>query len=115
MCTRWEDRSQIIERRTGGQYPGHGALIASVVSPAEMSRGYAVRELGDCHHVCLPSVPAGTERGGPPVVAPTAPAGFGSKMVKRGMSSQLGGSIAFDWSKQGVIVTLRMNRDRLAT
>ena len=56
-----------------------------------------------------------TERGGPPVVNPTMPAGFGSKMVKRAVSSQLGGSIAFDWSKEGVIVTLRMNKDNLAT
>jgi two-component sensor histidine kinase len=57
---------------------------------------------------------AWTERGGPTVAAPTAPAGFGSKMVTRGMSRQLGGSIAFDWSKEGLIVTLRMDRDRLA-
>jgi two-component sensor histidine kinase len=55
-----------------------------------------------------------TERGGPSVVAPKAPAGFGSKMITRGMSDQLGGSLAFDWSKEGVIVTLRMNKDRLA-
>jgi len=55
-----------------------------------------------------------TERGGPPVVAPTAPAGFGSRMVNRGMSAQLGGSIAFEWSKEGVIVTLRIDKDRLA-
>jgi len=55
-----------------------------------------------------------TERGGPAVVAPTALGGFGSKMVKRGMSNQLGGSIGFDWPKEGLIVTLRMNKDRLA-
>ena len=47
-------------------------------------------------------------------MAPKAPAGFGSKMVNRGMSDQLGGSIAFDWSKEGVVVTLRMNKDRPA-
>ena len=55
-----------------------------------------------------------TERGGPSVVAPAAPAGFGSKMVTRSMTGRLGGSIAFDWPKQGVIATLRMNKDRLA-
>jgi two-component sensor histidine kinase len=54
-----------------------------------------------------------TERGGPPVVAP-AHGGLGSKMVRRGMTDQLGGSIEFDWSKDGLIVTLRMNEDRLA-
>jgi hypothetical protein len=35
-------------------------------------------------------------------------------MVNRAMSRQLGGSIAFDWSKEGLIVTLRMDKDRLA-
>ncbi len=56
-----------------------------------------------------------TERGGPAVVAPTRPAGFGSKMVARTLSSQLGGSVAFDWLGDGVIITLRMQKDRLAT
>ncbi len=55
-----------------------------------------------------------TERGGPAVVAPTAPGGFGSRMVRRGMSNQLDGSIGFDWPKEGLIVTLRMNKERLA-
>ena len=55
-----------------------------------------------------------TERGGPPVVPPTKLEGFGSKMVHRSMASQLGGTIAFDWSKEGVVVALRMNKHRLA-
>jgi two-component sensor histidine kinase len=55
-----------------------------------------------------------TERGGPPVVAPAPPSGFGSKMVNRTMSGHLGGSIAFDWSKEGLIVTLRMKKERLS-
>jgi two-component sensor histidine kinase len=53
------------------------------------------------------------ERGGPPVVAPTGGGGFGSRLVTRGMSAQLGGSIAFDWLEDGLIATLRMNRERL--
>lgn len=56
-----------------------------------------------------------TERGGPPVVAPTPPSGFGSKMVNRTMSRQLHGSIAFDWDKEGLIATLRMSKDSLMT
>jgi hypothetical protein len=36
-------------------------------------------------------------------------------MINRTMSRQLGGSIAFDWSKEGVIVTLRMSKDSLLT
>lgn len=55
-----------------------------------------------------------TERGGPGVAAPAAVEGFGSRMVDRSMSSQLGGSIGFDWLQDGVVVTLRMNKDRLA-
>jgi two-component sensor histidine kinase len=53
-----------------------------------------------------------TERGGPNVEAPAA-AGFGSKLVTRSMSG-LGGSINSDWSTAGVVITLRMNTDRLS-
>lgn len=52
-----------------------------------------------------------TERGGPPVVAPPRSEGYGSKLVTRSMSRQLGGSIDYDWQKEGVVVTLRMNKD----
>jgi two-component sensor histidine kinase len=55
-----------------------------------------------------------TERGGPPIAAPVKLQGFGSKLVHRSMAAQLGGTIAFDWSEQGVVVTLRMSKDRLA-
>ncbi len=55
-----------------------------------------------------------TERGGPPVAAPAGPAGFGSKLVTQSMSGQLGGCIAFDWPTEGVVVTLRMSKARLA-
>ena len=55
-----------------------------------------------------------TERGGPPVMAPVASQGFGSKLVHRSMAAQLGGTIAFDWSEEGLVVTLRMGKDRLA-
>ena len=55
-----------------------------------------------------------TERGGPPIAAPARLEGFGSKLVHRSMSTQLSGAIAFDWSEEGVVVTLRMSKDRLA-
>jgi len=54
-----------------------------------------------------------SERGGPPVVEPLK-RGFGSKLITRGMSAQLCGSIDYDWSSGGVIITLRMRKDRLA-
>jgi len=55
-----------------------------------------------------------TERGGPPVTPADGSEGFGSKLVTRGMSRQLGGSITYDWSTHGVVATLRMLRNRLA-
>jgi two-component sensor histidine kinase len=54
-----------------------------------------------------------TERGGPAVLK-AQPEGFGSKLVRRSMSDQLGGTIAFDWSSEGLVVTLRMSKHRLA-
>lgn len=55
-----------------------------------------------------------TERGGPPVQALTGDGGYGSKLLNRGMTVQLGGSISCDWNPEGVIVTLKMTKDRLA-
>ena len=54
------------------------------------------------------------ERGGPAVEAPDSAAGFGSELVRRSITGQLGGSIDYDWSAGGLIVTLRIRRDRLA-
>jgi len=31
-----------------------------------------------------------------------------------GMAAQLGGTIAFDWSSEGVVATLRVSKDRIA-
>lgn len=55
------------------------------------------------------------ERGGPAVTAPSGAEGFGSKLVRRSVAGQLGGSIEHDWSEGGLIVTLRMDRARLST
>jgi two-component sensor histidine kinase len=54
------------------------------------------------------------ERGGPAVVAPNARSGFGRGMIARAVSEDLGGSIAFDWSQEGVIATLRIDMNCLA-
>jgi len=54
-----------------------------------------------------------TERGGPAVSAPTKRPGFGSNLVTRAISGQLGGDIAFDWASEGVTVTLRISKARL--
>jgi len=55
-----------------------------------------------------------TEQGGPPVVAPDGSGGFGSKLVLRAMSAQLGGSLERNWASEGVVVKLRINKARLA-
>jgi two-component sensor histidine kinase len=56
---------------------------------------------------------AWTERGGPPVTSPIGEDGYGSKLLNRSMTTQLGGSISCDWSPDGVIVKLHMSKDRL--
>lgn len=54
-----------------------------------------------------------TERGGPTVEPQNGAEGYGSDLVRRSISGQLGGSLAYDWSTEGVIVTLKIQEDRL--
>ena len=54
-----------------------------------------------------------TERGGPPVSAPDKPPGYGSRMIARSLSAQLGGGMALNWSREGLIATLHLNKGRL--
>ncbi|MDB5501818.1 MAG: signal transduction histidine kinase [Tardiphaga sp.] len=56
-----------------------------------------------------------TERGGPPVSVPEGTGGFGSRLVARSMTAQLGGSIDRQWLPEGVVVTIKIDKDRLAT
>lgn len=56
-----------------------------------------------------------TERGGPSVQPPDQGDGFGGRLVNRTVSGQLGGTIAYDWAPDGVIITLRLNGRRLAS
>jgi two-component sensor histidine kinase len=56
-----------------------------------------------------------TERGGPRVKPPKDEAGYGSGLVKRSVAGQLRGTINYDWAPEGVIITLRINGERLAT
>lgn len=57
---------------------------------------------------------AWTEQGGPPVKPPEGPGGYGSQMVARAMARQLDGAIEKDWAEQGLVVRLRMNKERVA-
>ncbi|UIJ74131.1 PAS domain-containing protein [Aurantimonas sp. HBX-1] len=56
-----------------------------------------------------------TENGGPPVATSRGNAGFGSQLVEKSISGQLGGSVAYDWSPSGLTATLRMRQTRLET
>ncbi|MVA22487.1 histidine kinase [Agrobacterium vitis] len=54
-----------------------------------------------------------TERGGPAVEAPNEAEGYGSKLLNRSVSGQLGGIIAYDWSEKGVVVVLKLRAEKL--
>lgn len=55
-----------------------------------------------------------TESGGPLVETPAGPPGYGSRLVERSVTGHLRGSIAYEWSKQGLVVTLKVQPQRLA-
>lgn len=55
-----------------------------------------------------------TERGGPPVSAPEGVGGFGSKLVTRSLENQLGGSIDCQWLEEGIVVTVKISKDKLS-
>lgn len=54
------------------------------------------------------------ERGGPAVEAPPEAVGFGSKLVQRSVSRQLGGTIDHNWSEGGLVATVRLSRAKLS-
>ena len=54
------------------------------------------------------------EDGGPPVRGVPELHGFGSRMISRSMSQQFDGALSYDWQPTGLVVTLRMRKDRLA-
>jgi two-component sensor histidine kinase len=54
-----------------------------------------------------------TERGGPSV-EPPADEGYGSRLLHRSVTGQLGGTIHTDWSPEGIVITLSLNPKNLA-
>jgi PAS domain S-box-containing protein len=46
------------------------------------------------------------ETGGPPIVSAPEPTGFGSRLSRISVEGQLGGKLAFDWTRGGVEVTI---------
>jgi len=55
------------------------------------------------------------ETGGPTITEEPVLTGFGSKLIARSVSGQLGGKIEYDWQESGLVVTVRLRQDRLAT
>ena len=55
-----------------------------------------------------------TERGGPPVSAPTAENGFGSKLLNRIVTSQFQGEVTYAWPPEGLIAKLDIPKAKLA-
>jgi two-component sensor histidine kinase len=54
------------------------------------------------------------ERGGPSVEHSDERSGYGSRLLQRSVTGQLGGTIAYDWSPAGVTVALTMKVSKLA-
>ena len=55
-----------------------------------------------------------TESGGPKVRPPSGTPGYGTKLVERSVTGHLRGEINYDWVTEGLVVSLRVNPDRLA-
>lgn len=94
------------------------ALVVHELATNSLKYGALSTEAGTLDVSCSAHdtelVIAWTEQGGPPVEPPSGPGGYGSQMVARAMARQLDGAIERDWTPQGLVVRLRMNKDRVA-
>ena len=54
------------------------------------------------------------ETGGPAISSPPELRGFGSRLVARSVTSQLGGELTYDWQENGLVVTIAMRHEKLA-
>lgn len=54
------------------------------------------------------------ETGGPGIIGEPVLTGFGSRLITRSVSAQLGGEIVYDWQETGLVVTIRMSQARMA-
>lgn len=54
-----------------------------------------------------------TEHGGPDVTAPKSAESYGTRLIRQTIEWQLGGSISYEWSKNGLIVTMFIKVSRL--
>ena len=65
----------------------------------------------DGDHICL----IWAETGGPPITEKPVLKSFGSQLIARSVSGQLGGELVYDWQQSGLVVTVRMHQARLAS
>ena len=56
-----------------------------------------------------------SENGGPEVNEPPKMAGYGSRLMDRSVSSRFRGSLDYDWQRTGLVATLKMRKDTLAS
>ena len=93
------------------------ALVIHELATNSVKYGALSSETGTLDVSCAPHesevAVVWTERGGPPVVPPTGLNGYGSKLVDRA-ALQLGGSVKREWAPEGAIITLQMDKARLA-
>ena len=54
------------------------------------------------------------ETGGPPISEEPDLKGFGSRLIARSVSAELGGELDYEWQETGLVVTVRMSQARLA-
>ena len=64
----------------------------------------------DGDHICV----IWAETGGPPITSKPVLKGFGSRLVARSVTGQLGGELVYDWQESGLVLTVKMRQDRLA-
>lgn len=94
------------------------ALVVHELATNSLKYGALSSETGTLDLSCSVAdddlILAWTERGGPEVKPPVGTGGYGSKLVARTMTRQLGGSVAYDWKSEGVVVTLCIEKARLS-
>ena len=55
------------------------------------------------------------ETGGPEISGPPEMSGFGSQLLARSFAQRLGGAITHDWQPSGLVATLRLSKERMAS
>jgi len=96
------------------------ALVIHELATNSLKYGALSNEVGTLDVSCCAQdgdevVIVWTERGGPEVVDPPESGGFGGRLIRQGIERQLRGSIDCNWDTGGAIVTIRLERQRLAT